>query len=230
MIYRKGVFPVFCYLQFLPMVVFATVFEFNTDGSQVYVGRAGEGERRALVEAALSEQSVELPSNRQAYRTLAQQTALRFGRDRGVRKTGLTSSQFVDLFTALIHQESRFNPRAVSHKGAQGLGQLMPGTARALRVSDPFDPTQNLTGSAMYLLAQLRAFGSVELALAAYNAGPGAVQRYDGVPPFRETQDYVRRVAERAGLSVARPVPVNANVRDEEITVTPPERKSVWEY
>lgn len=230
MIYRKGLIPVFCCLFFLPMVVFAAVFEFNSDGSQVHVRRAGGGERHTLGEAAQSEQSVEVPSNRRAYRTLAQQTALRFGGDHGVRKAGLTSSQFVDLFTALIHQESRFNPRAVSHKGAQGLGQLMPGTARELRVADPFDPAQNLTGAAMYLVAQLRAFGSVELALAAYIAGPGAVQRYDGVPPFKETQNYVRRVAERAGLSVARPIPVNAEVRDAEINVTPPERKSVWEY
>lgn len=106
----------------------------------------------------------------------------------------------------------------------------MPGTARELRVSDPFDPAQNLTGSAMYLVAQLRAFGSVELALAAYNAGPGAVQKYNGVPPFRETKDYVRVVTKRAGLSLGPAVPVNAEVPTIDIKVTQPERKSVWEY
>src|SRR5437879_9641946 len=94
-----------------------------------------------------------------------------------------------DLFAALINQESGFNPRAVSPKGAQGLGQLMPGTAAGLGVTDAFDPAQNLEASARYFSQQLRTFGSEENALAAYNAGPGAVQKYGGVPPFPETVD-----------------------------------------
>lgn len=95
-----------------------------------------------------------------------------------------------DLFLRLIRQESGWNPRAVSRKGALGLAQLMPGTARLLGV-DPLDPIANLDGGARYLAQQYRRFGSWRLALAAYNAGPGAVERHGGVPPFRETQGYV---------------------------------------
>lgn len=96
-----------------------------------------------------------------------------------------------DLFLKLVQQESGFNPKAVSSKGALGLAQLMPDTARILRV-DPHDPYQNLDGGARYLMQQYRAFGNWRLALAAYNAGPGAVQKHGGVPPFRETQNYVK--------------------------------------
>ncbi|MFW8592949.1 lytic transglycosylase domain-containing protein [Cribrihabitans neustonicus] len=98
-----------------------------------------------------------------------------------------------ELFLRLVQQESNWNPRAKSHKGALGLAQLMPGTARALGV-DPAVPQQNLEGGARYLARQFRAFGSWRLALAAYNAGPEAVRRYSGVPPYKETQTYVRRI------------------------------------
>lgn len=101
-----------------------------------------------------------------------------------------------DLFLRLVQQESGWNPRAVSHKGAIGLAQLMPDTARLLGV-DPEDPQQNLDGGARYLSEQFRAFGDWRLALAAYNAGPGAVKEHGGVPPFRETQDYVRAILGR---------------------------------
>jgi soluble lytic murein transglycosylase-like protein len=96
-----------------------------------------------------------------------------------------------DLFLRLVQQESGWKPTAVSHKGAIGLAQLMPGTAAVLRV-DPHDPRQNLEGGARYLAMQYREFGSWRLALAAYNAGPGAVKKYGDVPPFRETTNYVR--------------------------------------
>ncbi len=96
-----------------------------------------------------------------------------------------------DLFLKLVQQESGFNPKAVSHKGALGLAQLMPQTAKVLRV-DPTDPYQNLDGGARYLKQQFREFGNWRLALAAYNAGPGAVKKHGGVPPFRETQNYVK--------------------------------------
>jgi soluble lytic murein transglycosylase-like protein len=101
-----------------------------------------------------------------------------------------------DLFLRLVRQESGWNPQAVSHKGAIGLAQLMPGTAQYLRV-DPHDPRQNLEGGARYLIEQYRRFGSWRLALAAYNAGPEAVARHGDVPPFKETQGYVRAILGR---------------------------------
>jgi len=98
-----------------------------------------------------------------------------------------------DLFLRLVQAESAWNAAARSHKGAIGLAQLMPGTARLLRV-DPTDPDQNLDGGARYLRMMYDKFGSWRLALAAYNAGPEAVQRHGGVPPYRETRRYVRRI------------------------------------
>ena len=96
---------------------------------------------------------------------------------------------------AIIHAESAFNPRALSLKGAQGLMQLMPGTASDMGVLDAFNSARNIRGGARYLSLLLRDFdGSERLAAAAYNAGPGAVQRYKGVPPYAETQVYVERV------------------------------------
>ncbi|WP_241484136.1 lytic transglycosylase domain-containing protein [Ruegeria sp. ANG-R] len=103
------------------------------------------------------------------------------------------------LFHALIHQESRWNADAVSPKGALGLAQLMPPTAAALGV-DPHDPVQNLDGGARYLKAMFLKFGNWGLALAAYNAGPEAVERYAGVPPYAETTHYVATVLEGAGF------------------------------
>ena len=100
----------------------------------------------------------------------------------------------VDLFLRLGQQESGWNPGAVSHAGAIGLAQLMPGTAAVLRV-DPTDPVQNLEGGARYLKQQYRTFGTWQLALAAYNAGPGAVIKHGGIPPYKETRNYVRIIA-----------------------------------
>ena len=100
----------------------------------------------------------------------------------------------VALFTALVWQESAFNPKARSRSGARGLTQLMPGTARELGVRHVYDPVENLDGGARYLLLQLRTFGRKSLALAAYNAGPGAVRKHKGIPPYRETRNYVTRI------------------------------------
>lgn len=97
------------------------------------------------------------------------------------------------LFNRLIQQESAWNPRAKSSAGAIGLAQLMPATARYLKV-DPYNPRQNLEGGARYLAQMHRKFGSWRLALAAYNAGPEAVAKYNGVPPYKETRNYVRKI------------------------------------
>ncbi len=98
------------------------------------------------------------------------------------------------LLASVIRAESNFHPKAVSPKGALGLMQLMPKTARQLAVSNPFNPEQNVQAGARYLKELLGKFGKVNLALAAYNAGPGAVRQYHGVPPFRETREYIARV------------------------------------
>ncbi len=98
-----------------------------------------------------------------------------------------------DLFLRLVQQESGWNANAKSHKGALGLAQLMPATARNLKV-DPLIPQQNLEGGARYLRIQYNRFGSWRLALAAYNAGPQAVLKYGGIPPYRETRNYVKKI------------------------------------
>ena len=122
------------------------------------------------------------------------------------------------LLRGLIRQESNFNADARSPAGAMGLTQLMPATAAGLGVTNPSDPAQSIEGGAKYLKQQLDRFGGdVSKALAAYNAGPGAVQKYNGVPPYAETQNYVRNVTayaneyRQAGATAATPVASTAS-------------------
>lgn len=130
-----------------------------------------------------------------------------------------------DLVTAVVAVESGYRPAAVSHKGAIGLMQLMPDTARALAVRDPLDPEQNLAGGSEYLRRMLDLFGGdLRLALAGYNAGPEAVRRHGGVPPYAETRSYIERVLSRYGGSggTGRPVFLQRDARGQLILTTSP--------
>ena len=119
-----------------------------------------------------------------------------------IKQHSTTHGISADLVRAVIQAESGFNPRAISPKGAMGLMQLMPATARELGVNDPFQPSDNIRGGVTYLARLLSRFKhNVELALAAYNAGPGSVDKYGGVvPPYRETQAYVKKITAKPGV------------------------------
>lgn len=111
-----------------------------------------------------------------------------------IRKEAHKNQLDPNLVKSIIRAESDFKPKAVSPKGAIGLMQLMPGTAELLGVEDPFDPEENIAGGTKFFGDLMKRFGDTNLALAAYNAGPGAVEKYDGIPPYKETKDYVKKV------------------------------------
>lgn len=209
----------------------AEVWEYGEHGEIVSFGRqaaAPEVETNAPVIG-----SRDLPMDAAHYRAMAEIIALQYAGTDGVRLAGLDALSFMQVFCALIEQESRFNPRAVSPKGAQGLGQLMPQTAALLEVEDPFDPEASLHGAARYFTDQLALFQNVELALAAYNAGPHRIVQYDGIPPFRETRNYVAKITKAAGLTPTGVGPASAR---EPRAFTPPppppseKKASVWEF
>ena len=137
--------------------------------------------KKTLSETFSAKNSSDLTERINKYQHLIETKAKKYGLD-------------PEWLASLVRQESNFNPYAVSHCGAMGLGQLMPETARYLGVTDPFNAAQNLDGAAKYLREQLNQFGSIDKALAAYNAGPGAVSKYNGIPPFKETQNYVKAI------------------------------------
>jgi len=112
-----------------------------------------------------------------------------------IRQNALAYRLEEALVKAVIKAESNYNPQSLSNKGAQGLMQLIPETARLMKVNDPFNPAENIRGGSNYLRLMLDQFnGNLDLALAAYNAGPNAVQRHGGIPPYTETRQYVQRV------------------------------------
>lgn len=175
-----------------------------------------------------------LSASQQKYYDMSYDMALSYAESDGVKEANLNPPQFIQLFTSLIKQESNFNPKAVSHAGAKGLGQLMPGTAKDLGVKDVFSPKENLRGAATYLVDNLNKFKSVSLALAAYNAGPGRVTQYGGVPPFRETRDYIAKISKFMKIPLVTKPEVKAQPED---VVPPPTKdielkgtKSVWEF
>jgi hypothetical protein len=179
----------------------ADVIAFGRDGTARTSGWTFHGERPAWAglddsteaEVVLASLDATPPSSRDGILSLIRTTAVRHQRNRALRLAGLSADDWQFLFRALVEAESSYNPTAVSPKGAYGLGQLMPDTARSLGV-DPRDPSQNLDGAARYLLAQLATFKDIDLALAAYNAGPHRVDEYSGIPPFTETRDYIARI------------------------------------
>ncbi len=184
-----------------PLRSAADVIAFTRDGTARTSGWTFHGttpawaglDDRADAEVVLASLRAALPSGRDDILSLIRTTALRHRGNRALRQGGLDADNWQILFRALVEAESNYIPTAVSPKGAYGLGQLMPDTARSLGV-DPRDPSQNLDGAARYLLAQLSAFKDVDLALAAYNAGPHRVVEYSGIPPFTETRDYIARI------------------------------------
>ena len=146
------------------------------------------------VEALPAAPVVSSPTRKRTSRTTTTGRAANVPYGKLIASTARRHGLSVSLFTALVWQESGFKVRARSRVGAMGLTQLMPATARGLGVKNPWSAAQNLNGGAKYLKQQLRRFGSARLALAAYNAGPGAVARFRGVPPYTETRNYVKRI------------------------------------
>jgi len=160
----------------------------TADDLAIFGERDGEPDDIQL--AALSRPA---PLPRADVLTAIEATALRYAGHPGLRRAGLSVTDWLALYRANIEVESAYRQDAISSAGAIGLGQLMPATARDLGV-DPRDPLQNLDGAARYLAMMLDTFGDPRLALAAYNAGPDAVRQYGGIPPYRETQNHVARV------------------------------------
>ena len=161
-----------------------------TDGLRIFGETAEPDPVKEVRIAALAQRT---PVPRPDILAAIQVVGLRYASHRGLRTADITVTDWLNLYRANIEIESAYNPRAVSHAGAIGLGQLMPDTARALGV-DPKNWRQNLDGSARYLAMMLAEFGDLRLALAAYNAGPDAVRAHSGIPPYRETQNHVQRV------------------------------------
>ena len=212
---------------------YATVYEFTSEGQLRVNGSPVTNVRpQAQTEqVAQTARPVAVSASRAVYRDMAEQVALQHAGGAGPRRAGLDALTFAKVFVELIRAESGFNPRARSPKGAQGLGQLMPDTARLLGVRDAWDPEQNLDGAARYFTAQLERFGTVPHALAAYNAGPHRVVQYGGVPPYRETRAYVARITTAVGsVQTVNPAPVPPAAGQTVLSTKSQKDSSVWQY
>ena len=197
MVNRRFALPIFAVLPLAGLCsgAHANVFERKQNGNLVEISQpAWRADASPAVERRYrptADPASNSSQSQNAVRQHIQLAATRFGVDR-------------NLVDAVAWQESRYNPRALSTAGAMGVMQLMPGTARQLGVRNPQDVEQNVAGGTAYLREQLERFGNnVPLALAAYNAGPGAVMKYGGIPPYRETQDYVRQIMQRLSATSA---------------------------
>lgn len=206
--------------------VFATVLEYDSEG------RLTVTEQKTEAASVRPNAPRVKTAERSRLKELSRTVAVRFSGEPGVRKAGLDALTFIEVFEALIGAESDFDPNAISPKGAQGLGQLMPNTASDMKVSDPFDPHQNLIGSARYLTGLLAEFGTPELALAAYNAGPQRVKEHKGVPPFAETKAYIAKIFRQSGLK--KPAEQPAAVKPASVPINKEQplqgETSVWEF
>ena len=180
-----------------PAVVSAQIYTWRDDAGNLVVSktpRTGAGQTFAVVNVAAGIRTTRPVLSRRAEQF--EPLIIEYSAQHQVRP---------DLVRAVIQAESAFNPLARSHKGAMGLMQLMPGTAAELGVTDPYDPEQNIRGGVTYLKGLLRRYSdNEELALAAYNAGPGAVNKYGAVPPYKETRNYVARIKHQANVVPAR--------------------------
>ena len=172
-----------------------TVLRYDLRGA--LIGAAPEHAKADAIEATHRENHPQvrrgLPLVAISVLPVIRQVAERYEQEPVIERLGLTPRQWRALFQAMVQVESNYSQAAVSRAGAIGLAQLMPATARDLGV-DPSDAIQNLDGGARYLLAQMTTFQSPTLALAAYNAGPEAVRKYGGVPPYDETRSHIVKV------------------------------------
>jgi len=191
---NKLIVTALCCMAFAPAPLTAEVFS-NKDRSKLFESQKKLLDTRAAKQYAasvkLQPQRVVTPTKWDTPKYSGRYNGIYHGMAReAAQRHGIPEG----LFLRLVQQESGWNPSAKSHKGAMGLAQLMPATAARLKV-DATDPYENLDGGARYLKSQYRAFGNWGLALAAYNAGPGAVIKYGGIPPYAETRNYVKVIA-----------------------------------